>query len=163
MKPCRPVTISLLGAMAIAMAGCQGYVKRTDFEAVVDELQSNNALQQQEIDELWQQMQRNLAVYAADNTRPKDGDRGDTVPLVALDEASLRATIEPSHGRGVRLHFANASIPVECRTAAKKLESAQLVNYRLVAEWPYGELGIATSRQESGAIETMPLIGLGHR
>jgi len=61
--PYRRMTLALVGVVAMATGGCQGYVKKADFEAAMDELRANDEWQQQEIDELWQRMQKSVVVY----------------------------------------------------------------------------------------------------
>lgn|GEM_PF-2428602 len=63
MLPYRRMAMALVGVVAIATGGCQGYVKKADVEAALDELRANDEWQQQEIDELWQRMQKSLTVY----------------------------------------------------------------------------------------------------
>ena len=55
--------MALVGVVAIATGGCQGYVKKADVEAALDELRANDEWQQQEIDELWQRLQKIVVIY----------------------------------------------------------------------------------------------------
>jgi peptidoglycan-associated lipoprotein len=75
--------------MALATSGCQDYVKKADFEAAIDELRANDEWQQQEIDELWQRMQRSLAIYAVNVIHVKGGIRVDAPIHFSGDTATL--------------------------------------------------------------------------
>lgn len=87
--PCRRAVIALAGVTALATSGCQDYVKKADFEAAIDELRANDEWQQQEIDELWQRMQRSLAIYAVNVVHVKGGIRVDAPIHFSGDTATL--------------------------------------------------------------------------
>ncbi|HEY9130871.1 MAG TPA: OmpA family protein, partial [Dyella sp.] len=61
----RQFVVLSLATLAVAMSGCQGYVKKTDFDSAISELRANDQKQQQEIDNLTQQMERRMAGYDA--------------------------------------------------------------------------------------------------
>lgn len=84
-----------LGALAAALGGCQGCVKKADFDSAIGELRANDQRRQQEIGSLSQQMQQRLAAYGAKIAPMKGGVRGDAAAHFAFNEATLRDEDEP--------------------------------------------------------------------
>ncbi|HUB91635.1 MAG TPA: OmpA family protein, partial [Dyella sp.] len=76
-----------LGVLTIALGGCQGYVKKADFDASIAELRSNQQKQQQEIDSLTQQMQQRFAQYDARIAQMSGRIRVETASHFAFDKA----------------------------------------------------------------------------
>ncbi|THD10614.1 hypothetical protein B1808_14750, partial [Pseudofulvimonas gallinarii] len=61
----RRFAVVSLGALVVAIGGCQTYVRKADFDATVNELRATDQRQQQQIDSLAQQMQQRFAEYDA--------------------------------------------------------------------------------------------------
>lgn len=84
-----------LAALAVGLGGCQGYVKKADFDSAIGELRANQQKQQQEIDSLTQQMQQHFAQYDAKIAELNGRIRVDTVSHFAFNDASLRDEDKP--------------------------------------------------------------------
>lgn len=95
MRSHRRFAIVTLGILTVAMSGCQGYVKKADFDATVNELRASDQRQQQEIDGLSQQMQQHFAAYDAKIAQMQGRIRVDTVSHFAFDKATLRDEDKP--------------------------------------------------------------------
>lgn len=84
-----------LAALAVGLGGCQGYVKKADFDSAISELRANQQKQQQEIDSLTQQMQQRFAQYDAKIAEMGGRIRIDSVSHFAFDKADLRDEDKP--------------------------------------------------------------------
>ncbi|GLQ87789.1 OmpA family protein [Dyella flagellata] len=84
-----------LAVLAVGLGGCQGYVKKADFDAAIGELRANQQKQQQEIDSLTQQMQQHFAQYDAKIAELNGRIRVDTVSHFAFNDATLRDQDKP--------------------------------------------------------------------
>jgi peptidoglycan-associated lipoprotein len=84
-----------LAALSIGLGGCQGYVKKADFDAAISDLRANQQKQQQEIDGLTQQMQQKFAQYDAKIAEMAGRIRVDTVSHFAFNDATLRDQDKP--------------------------------------------------------------------
>ncbi|GGA40109.1 OmpA family protein [Dyella nitratireducens] len=84
-----------LSVLAIGLGGCQGYVKKADFDAAINDLRSTQQKQQQEIDGLTQQMQQKFAQYDAKIAEMNGRIRVDTVSHFAFNSSSLRDEDKP--------------------------------------------------------------------
>lgn len=112
----RYVVAVSMGALMIAMGGCQGYVKKSDFDAAIGELRANDQRQQQEIDGLSQQMQQRLATYDAKIAQMKGRIRVDTIAHFAFNDAALRDDDKPfldDFAKVVSSNFPQAMVTVE--------------------------------------------------
>jgi peptidoglycan-associated lipoprotein len=116
MRSYRQFSVVALSALAIAMGGCQGYVKKADFDAAVNELRANDQRQQQEIDGLSQQMQQRFAAYDAKIAQMKGRIRVDAISHFAFNEANLRDEDKPlldDFAKVVSSNFPQAMVTVE--------------------------------------------------
>lgn len=73
----------------VALAGCSNYVKRSEFDSTVAQLQQADNHLQQQVDSLSQDMQQHFAKYDAKITALEGRVRVDTVAHFAFDESSL--------------------------------------------------------------------------
>lgn len=84
-----------LAALAVGLGGCQGYVKKADFDSAISELRANQQKQQQEIDSLTQQMQQRFAQYDAKIAQLNGRIQVDSVSHFAFNDATLRDQDKP--------------------------------------------------------------------
>jgi peptidoglycan-associated lipoprotein len=84
-----------LAALAVGLSGCQGYVKKADFDSAIGQLRADQQKQQQEIDSLTQQMQQRFAQYDAKIAQMNGRIRVDTVSHFAFNDATLRDQDKP--------------------------------------------------------------------
>lgn len=116
MRSYRRIAVVSLGVLAIAMGGCNGYVKKADFDSAISELRANDQKQQQEIDNLTQQMQQRFAAYDAKISQLAGRIRVDAVSHFAFNEATLRDEDKPlldDFAKTVSTHFPQAVVTVE--------------------------------------------------
>lgn len=112
----RHLVVVSLSLLAVAMGGCQGYVKKADFDSAISELRANDQKQQQEIDSLSQQMQQRFAAYDAKIAQMGGRIRVDAVSHFAFNEATLRDEDKPlldDFAKVVSGHFPKAVVTVE--------------------------------------------------
>lgn len=105
-----------LGVLTIALSGCEGYVKKADFDAAVTDLRSTQQKQQQEIDALTQQMQQRFAQYDAKIAQMGTRIRVDTASHFAFDKSDLRDEDKPlldDFAKTVSKNFPQAVVTVE--------------------------------------------------
>jgi peptidoglycan-associated lipoprotein len=110
-----------LAALTIGLGGCQGYVKKADFDAAINDLRSNQQKQQQEIDSLTQQMQQRFAQYDAKIAEMNGRVRVDTVSHFAFNDATLRGQDKPlldDFAKIVSKNYPQAVVTVEGFTDA---------------------------------------------
>ena len=84
-----------LTVLTVGLSGCQGYVKKADFDSAIGQLRSDQQKQQQEIDGLTQQMQQKFAQYDAKIAEMNGRIRVDTVSHFAFNDATLRDQDKP--------------------------------------------------------------------
>lgn len=105
-----------LTALAIALGGCQGYVKKADFDSAIGQLRSDQQKQQQEIDSLTQQMQQHFAQYDAKIAELNGRIRVDTVSHFAFNDATLRDQDKPlldDFAKTISKNYPQAVVTVE--------------------------------------------------
>lgn len=105
-----------LTALAIALSGCQGYVKKADFDSAIGQLRSDQQKQQQEIDSLTQQMQQHFAQYDAKIAELNGRIRVDTVSHFAFNDATLRDQDKPlldDFAKTISKNYPQAVVTVE--------------------------------------------------
>ncbi|WP_233841589.1 OmpA family protein [Dyella sp. 2HG41-7] len=84
-----------LTALAVALSGCNGYVKKADFDSAIGQIKADQQKQQQEIDGLTQQMQQKFAQYDAKIAEMNGRIRVDTVSHFAFNDSTLRDQDKP--------------------------------------------------------------------
>jgi peptidoglycan-associated lipoprotein len=103
-------------AAVTAMAGCSNYVKRTDYDAAISKLQSNDAQMQQQLDSLKADMEQRFAKYDATLTEMQGRLRVDTVAHFEFNKADLndqdKAMLQ-DFARVMKEHHSNAVVTVE--------------------------------------------------
>jgi peptidoglycan-associated lipoprotein len=103
-------------AAVTAMAGCSNYVKRTDYDAAISKLQSDDAQMQQQLDSLKADMQQRFAKYDATLTEMQGRLRVDTVAHFEFDKADLndqdKAMLQ-DFAQVMKEHHSNAVVTVE--------------------------------------------------
>lgn len=112
----RRFAVVSLGALVVAMGGCQTYVKKADFDTTVNELRASDQRQQQQIDSLAQQMQQRFAEYDAKIAQSPGRIRVDVASHFAFDKATLRDEDKPmldDFAKVVSGHFPQAVVTVE--------------------------------------------------
>lgn len=106
----------LVGLFVVALCGCTGYVKKTDFDATVAELRSNDQKQQQEIDAITQEMHTKFAQYDTQITAMAGRISVDTIAHFDTDQSTLRDEDKQrldDFAKVMRDHHANAVITAE--------------------------------------------------
>ncbi|PWK84324.1 OmpA family protein [Fulvimonas soli] len=92
-----PRTAALAAALlAVGLAGCSSYVKRTDFDAAIQQLQQKQQDQQQQIDAIKQQMQEQFSKYDAQITSLQGRVSVDTVAHFDFNSSTLREQDKPA-------------------------------------------------------------------
>ena len=103
-------------AAVTAMAGCSNYVKRTDYDAAISKLQSNDAQMQQQLDSLKADMEQRFAKYDASLTEMQGRLRVDTVAHFEFNKADLndrdKAMLQ-DFAQVMKAHHSNAVVTVE--------------------------------------------------
>ncbi|WP_447735071.1 OmpA family protein [Rhodanobacter soli] len=103
-------------AAVTAMAGCSNYVKRTDYDAAISKLQSNDAQMQQQLDSLKADMEQRFAKYDASLTEMQGRLRVDTVAHFEFNKAELndqdKAMLQ-DFAQVMKEHHSNAVVTVE--------------------------------------------------
>jgi peptidoglycan-associated lipoprotein len=121
MRPYQRLAYVSLAALTVGLGGCQGYVKKADFDAAISDLRSNQQKQQQEIDSLTQQMQQKFAQYDAKIAEMNGRVRVDTVSHFAFNDATLRDQDKPlldDFAKIVSKNYPQAVVTVEGFTDA---------------------------------------------
>ncbi|MEX1827264.1 OmpA family protein [Luteibacter sp. CQ10] len=111
----RLIVVSSCVLMA-ALTGCQGYVKKADFDSAIAELRATDQKQQQEIDGLAEQMRQRFAEYDAKIAQMKGRIRVDTATHFAFNDATLREEDKPvldDFAKVVSGQFPEAIVTVE--------------------------------------------------
>lgn len=83
------------GLIGMGLAGCTQFVKQSDFNLAIQQLQQRQDSQQQQIDELKQQMQAQFSKYDAQITSMQGRVSIDTVAHFAFDSATLNEQDKP--------------------------------------------------------------------
>ncbi len=84
------------GLMGLSLAGCSQYVKQTDFNTAIQQLQQQQQDQQQQIDAIKQQMQSQFSRYDAQITSMQGRVSIDTVAHFAFDSTTLNDQDKPA-------------------------------------------------------------------
>lgn len=84
------------GFMTLGLAGCSQYVKKTDFNTAIQQLQQKQQDQQQQIDAIKQQMQSQFSKYDAQITAMQGRVSIDTVAHFAFNSATLSDQDKPA-------------------------------------------------------------------
>lgn len=84
------------GLMTIGLAGCSQYVKQSDFNTAIQQLQQKQNDQQQQIDAIKQQMQSQFAKYDSQITAMQGRVSIDTVAHFAFNSATLDEQDKPA-------------------------------------------------------------------
>jgi peptidoglycan-associated lipoprotein len=110
-------------SLSLALAGCAGYVKRTDFDAAMSELRSRDAAQQAQIDglssemaQLKSQLQERFARYDKAIAEAAGKLRIDSGAHFAYDSAEIRAEDKPAlddFARVIREHHPGTLVTAE--------------------------------------------------
>jgi peptidoglycan-associated lipoprotein len=131
MRSYQRVAYVSLTVLAIGLSGCQGYVKKADFDSAIGELRAEQQKQQQEIDSLTQQMQQRFAQYDAKIAEMNGRIRVDTVSHFAFNDATLRDQDKPlldDFAKIMSKNYPQAVVTVEGFTDAS---GSSAYNYRL--------------------------------
>jgi peptidoglycan-associated lipoprotein len=110
------IGMGFAGVFAIAICGCTGYVKKSDFDAAISELRSNDQKQQQEIDAIAQEMHQKFAKYDAQIAEAQGRISVDTIAHFDTDKSTLRDEDKPlldDYAKVMREHHATAVITAE--------------------------------------------------
>lgn len=116
MRISRHLSCVSLGLALVAIGGCADYVKKTDFDAAITELRSNDQKQQQEIDSLASEMHQRFAVYDAKIAEMGGRIRIDTAAHFAFNDATLRDEDKPlldDFAKTVSSRYPQAMVTVE--------------------------------------------------
>ncbi|GLQ50539.1 OmpA family protein [Dyella flava] len=116
MRSYQRVAYVSLAVLAVGLSGCQNYVKKTDYDAAIAQLRSDQQKQQQEIDSLTQQMQQRFAQYDAKIAEMNGRIRIDTVSHFAFNDATLRDQDKPlldDFAKMVSKNYPQAVVTVE--------------------------------------------------
>jgi peptidoglycan-associated lipoprotein len=112
----RAAGFALALAAVTALAGCSNYVKRTDYDAAISKLQSNDAQMQQQLDSLKADMEQRFAKYDATLTEMQGRLRVDTVAHFEFNKADLndqdKAMLQ-DFAKVMKDHHSNAVVTVE--------------------------------------------------
>lgn len=109
---------SLLLAVAIAasLAGCTQYVKQTDYDAAIAQLQNKDQQLQQQIDGIKADMEQRFSKYDARLTQLEGRIRVDTVAHFDFNKAELKDQDKPmldDFAAVMREHHSDALVTVE--------------------------------------------------
>lgn len=89
-------TVVAASVMSVGLSGCSQYVKKTDFNAAISQLQQKDTQLQQQIDSVKQEMQTQFSKYDAKITAMQGRVSVDTVAHFAFNEATLRDQDKPA-------------------------------------------------------------------
>ncbi|WP_232823600.1 OmpA family protein [Dyella sp. C9] len=105
-----------IGMFVVALCGCTGYVKQSDFNAAIAELRANDQKQQQEIDAITQEMHQKFAQYDTQITAMQGRISVDTIAHFDTNQSTLRDEDKQrldDFAKVMREHHANAVITAE--------------------------------------------------
>ncbi|HEX7323785.1 MAG TPA: OmpA family protein [Rhodanobacteraceae bacterium] len=103
-------------ASAVALAGCSNYVKKTDFNAAVAKLQSQDQNLQQQINSLSQDMKTHFAKYDTEITAMQGRISVNDIAHFSFNSATLPETAKPKlneFAKIMKAHHADALVTVE--------------------------------------------------
>jgi peptidoglycan-associated lipoprotein len=112
----RGACLALALVAATSLAGCSGYVKRTDFDAAISKLQSTDARMQQQLDALTADMQQRFSKYDATLTEMQGRLRVDTVAHFDFNKADLNEqdkAMLKDFAQVMQAHHSSAVVTVE--------------------------------------------------
>lgn len=89
-------TVLAASVMSVGLSGCSQYVKKTDFNAAISQLQQKDAQLQQQIDSVKQEMASQFSKYDAKITAMQGRVSVDTVAHFGFNEATLRDQDKPA-------------------------------------------------------------------
>lgn len=89
------ISYALVGALVVGLGGCSDFVKKTDFDAAISELRSNDQHQQQEIDAIKQEMEQKFAKYDAQIAEMGSRIRVDTIAHFDTNQSTIRDQDKP--------------------------------------------------------------------
>lgn len=102
--------------MVAALCGCSNYVKKSDFDATIAELRSNDQKQQQEIDAITQEMHAKFGQYDTQITAMAGRISVDTIAHFDTNQSTLRDEDKQrldDFAKVMKDHHANAVITAE--------------------------------------------------
>jgi peptidoglycan-associated lipoprotein len=105
-----------IGVFVVALCGCTGYVKQSDFNAAIAELRANDQKQQQEIDAITQEMHQKFAQYDTQITAMQGRISVDTIAHFDTNQTTLRDEDKKrldDFAKVMREHHTNAVITAE--------------------------------------------------
>ncbi|WP_430387309.1 OmpA family protein [Dyella sp. 20L07] len=105
-----------VGVFIVALCGCTGYVKKSDFDATIAELRSNDQKQQQEIDAIAQEMHQKFAKYDAQIAEAQGRISVDTIAHFDTNQTALRDSdkaLLDDYAKVMREHHTDAVITAE--------------------------------------------------
>lgn len=106
----------VVGLFVVALCGCSNYVKKTDFDAAIAELRSNDQKQQQEIDAITQEMHQKFGQYDTQITAMQGRINVDTIAHFDTNQTTLRDEDKQrlaDFAKVMRDHHADAVITAE--------------------------------------------------
>lgn len=106
----------MVGLFVVALCGCTGYVKKSDFDATVAELRANDQKQQQEIDAITQEMHQKFGQYDTQITAMAGRINVDTIAHFDTNQVTLRDEDKQrldDFAKVMKDHHANAVITAE--------------------------------------------------
>jgi len=112
----RALSYAVVATLSIAMSGCQGYVKRAEFDSTIAELRAADQKQQSQIDALTQEMHQKFADYDTRITQAEGRIRVDAVSHFAFNDASLRDEDKPlldDFAKVISTRFPQSMVTVE--------------------------------------------------
>ncbi|KQZ77500.1 hypothetical protein ASD55_06340 [Rhodanobacter sp. Root561] len=112
----RGACLALALVAVTSLAGCSGYVKRTDFDAAISKLQSTDVQMQQQLDALTADMQQRFSKYDATLTEMQGRLRVDTVAHFDFNKADLNEqdkAMLKDFAQVMQAHHSSAVVTVE--------------------------------------------------
>ncbi|MHA6204766.1 OmpA family protein [Dyella soli] len=106
----------IVGVFVVALGGCTGYVKQTDFDSAIAELRGNDQKQQQEIDAIKQEMEQKFAKYDTQIAEMAGRIRVDTVAHFDTNKSDVREEDKPlldDYAKVLREHHSQAVVTAE--------------------------------------------------
>lgn len=114
----RTILVAMVAAsvMSAGLSGCAQYVKKSDFNAAISQLQQTDAQLQQQIDAVKQSMQTQFSQFDAKITAMQGRVSVDTVAHFAFNDANLRDQDKPAlanFAKTISQYHPNVMITVE--------------------------------------------------
>jgi peptidoglycan-associated lipoprotein len=110
------ISAGVVCVLVVALGGCTDYVKKTDYDAAISELRSNDQKQQQEIDAITQEMHAKFAKYDAAIAEGQGRIRVDTIAHFDTNQSTLREQDKPlldEYAKVMKEHHTGAVITAE--------------------------------------------------